>query len=883
MKQKTLALLLTSMVLLFTSNLLAQQFSTAGFFALSNSPRQVENMNPAWRLCKDKNGTLKNEAWKVEYNDQQWGVVSLPNGLEYLPEEASGGINYRGEAWYRKHFVVDNSHKGKRLLLYFEGIMGKSKIWVNGKLVASHFGGFLPIPIDITNAIKIEQENVIAVWADNSDDANYPPGKPQAVLDFAYFGGIYRDCWLISTEKLYITDANQTNKVADGGLFIFYPEVSDKSAKVGIKLNVQNDNLKIAEGIISYELTDQQGIRITNSKEKYLLDKNSNSTFTTSLQVNNPMLWSPDFPHLYHLNIRILDKKGNLIDGYTKKIGIRSIAFNTQQGFVLNGKPFGRKLIGANRHQDYAVVGNALSNSLHWRDAYKLKQAGMDIIRNAHYPQDPAFMDACEALGLLMIENTPGWQFWSDTPIFKQRIYQDIRNIIRRDRNSPSVIMWEPVLNETHYPDDFAKTTHHIVKEEYPYSGNYTVCDNISKGHEYFDIVYTHPLNIFLEREAKEHKSDTSKVRFTREWGDNVDDWNSHNSTSRASRQWGEIPMLIQAIHYANPPYNFTSYDKLYRTPVLHIGGTLWHSFDHQRGYHPDPFYGGMMDAFRRPKYAYYMFQSQSDQVAPMVFIANEMTPFSPEDITVMSNCDEVRLYTKVGDSMRIYKHKPNNKFNEGMPYPIITFNKAWNVMKDKYFARNNMHDSSYIKAEGLRNGKVVATDIKYPSRRPAALRLIIDTATITPMANGSDLVLVVAQIVDDKGVVKRLNNGIVKFEIEGEGMLVGNAQIMANPKPIVWGEAPILVQTTTRAGRIKVKASMLVEGDHTPASTSIEFESLPTDMQMIYSEKDNLLSGKSAVMHMNTQEISDTYRQQVIQSVKEVEQQQEDFGEKHK
>lgn len=119
-------------------------------------------------------------------------------------------------------------------------------------------------------------------------------------------------------------------------------------------------------------------------------------------------------------------------------------------------------LIGANRHQDFAVVGNALSNSLHWRDAKKLRDAGLRVIRNAHYPQDPAFMDACDELGLFVIVNTPGWQFWNDEPIFAQRVYSDIRNMVRRDRNHPSVWMWEPILNETWYPEDFAKNVVNI-------------------------------------------------------------------------------------------------------------------------------------------------------------------------------------------------------------------------------------------------------------------------------------------------------------------------------------------------------------------------------------------------------------------------------------
>ena len=128
----------------------------------------------------------------------------------------------------------------------------------------------------------------------------------------------------------------------------------------------------------------------------------------------------------------------------------------TEKGLVLNGSLFPEKLIGGNRHQDFARLGNAVPNNLQWQDAVKLRKAGMRVIRSAHYPQDPAFMDACDRLGLFVIVATPGWQFWGSGP-FADRVYDDIRQMVRRDRNHPSVMMWEPILNETHYPADFAK------------------------------------------------------------------------------------------------------------------------------------------------------------------------------------------------------------------------------------------------------------------------------------------------------------------------------------------------------------------------------------------------------------------------------------------
>ena len=166
------------------------QYSVAGFYPLEHTGREVYSMNPAWRFYK---GSAP-EAYRVDFDDDNWAVVSLPDGIEYLPTEASGCINYQGEVWYRKHFTPDNSLKGKKLFLHFEAIMGKSKVWINGQLINEHFGGFLPVIADITPYVTFEKENVIAVWADNSDDPSYPPGKAQDVLDFTYCGGIYRDC-----------------------------------------------------------------------------------------------------------------------------------------------------------------------------------------------------------------------------------------------------------------------------------------------------------------------------------------------------------------------------------------------------------------------------------------------------------------------------------------------------------------------------------------------------------------------------------------------------------------------------------------------------------------------------------------------------------------
>ena len=862
------------------------EFSTAGFFRLDNSGREVYSMNPAWRFHK---GAVEGAETK-EFNDKDWTVVSLPDGIEYLPTEASGCINYQGEVWYRKHFTPDAALKGKKLFLHFEAIMGKSKVFVNGKLLTENFGGYLPVIADVTDVLDWNGDNVIAVWADNSDDPSYPPGKAQDVLDYTYFGGIYRDCWLIAHNNVFITDPNYENEVAGGGLFVAFGKVSDALAEVQLKIHVRNATKNPFSGRVEYMLLQPDGTEVARLSDKIQVKAGRATTVSDRMPVKQPMLWTPSTPTLYNLLVRVLDKEGNVIDGYRRRIGIRSIEFKGKDGFYLNGRPYGKPLIGANRHQDFAVVGNAVANSIHWRDARKLKDVGMEIIRNAHCPQDPAFMDACDELGLFVIVNTPGWQFWNDAPEFAQRVYSDIRNVVRRDRNHPSVWLWEPILNETWYPADFAKNTRDIVDAEYPYPYCYSGSDSEARGHENFPVYFAHPAN--MQDASKE--IDPTKTYFTREWGDNVDDWSSHNSPSRVARNWGEQPMRVQAQHYACPYYPVTSYDVLHKQSPQHVGGCLWHSFDHQRGYHPDPFYGGLMDVFRQPKYSYYMFMAQRPAVkndrnagsGPMVYIAHEMTPFSGKDVTVYSNCDEVRLTFNKGGKTYTYKKDKNRP---GMPSPVITFPDVYDFMVDKAFSRTQKQDDVYLLAEGLIDGKVVATHKVVPARRPEKILLWMDNEGTDLKADGSDFVTVVAAVADKNGNIKRLNNYNIRFSIEGEGRLLGGPGVLANPVPVKWGTAPVLVQSTLKPGKIRITASVLFEGSQMPISGELEFESKPSVFPLVYDAADaariplgSASAGQNTASKTDAEREVERLRKELnTLKLKEVERQQSEFGEK--
>jgi beta-galactosidase len=243
------------------------------------------------------------------------GNSNAPHGLELNSTQTSGSNNYQGEAWYRKHFTIPENLENKRLNIHFEAIMGKCKIWLNGELLTTHFGGYLPFNVYISGKIKKGEKNIIAIWADNSDDPNFPPRKPQTRLDFSYFGGIYRDVWLVSTNEAYITNSNNANKIAGGGVFVHYENLSDESVKIIIQTDISNSKSTKNNFNISYVIKDLEGTIVAKKKEKNYIETNTSNQITSTLKLNNPNLWSPKKPYLYNLEISISDSKNEAIDG----------------------------------------------------------------------------------------------------------------------------------------------------------------------------------------------------------------------------------------------------------------------------------------------------------------------------------------------------------------------------------------------------------------------------------------------------------------------------------------------------------------------------------------------------------------------------------------
>ena len=200
-------------------------------------------------------------------------------------------------------------------------------------------------------------------------------------------------------------------------MFVHYENLSEKSVDVFVNVDVNNEGKNMTV-FVQLDLLDSDGKAVASSVKEYQLPKNNAVQTHAQFTVLNPKLWRPDNPQLHDLRVSLKNKRGDVLDTFIKRIGIRTVEMRGQEGFYLNGKPYPQLLIGANRHQDFAHIGHALPNNLHYRDALKLRQTGMRVIRSAHFVQDPAFMDACDELGLLFIATIPGWQFWNKDPIF---------------------------------------------------------------------------------------------------------------------------------------------------------------------------------------------------------------------------------------------------------------------------------------------------------------------------------------------------------------------------------------------------------------------------------------------------------------------------------
>ncbi|HUC82443.1 MAG TPA: glycoside hydrolase family 2 TIM barrel-domain containing protein, partial [Flavisolibacter sp.] len=387
--------------------------------AQPTSPRIVRNYNHGWQFAK---GDTKTGNWQAVTLPHTWNVADV------IDDEPG---YYRGAGWYKKTIVVDEELRSKQLSLYFEGANQVTEVFVNGKKASHHIGGYTGFTVPITSLLK-KGQNELLVKVDNSHNTNIPP----LTADFTFYGGIYRDVFLVATNALHFDQGDGSN-----GVFITTPSVNKEVAKVAMKAVVFNSQNLRQSFVIITSIFDKAKKKIAELRSNATVEVGEKTVIEQSFpSVKNPRLWSPEEPYLYTLQTKIIDKKGAVLDVVTNPLGFRWFSFDAAKGFFLNGSPY--KLIGASRHQDYKGLGNAVPDSLAVQDLVLLKNMGGNFLRVAHYPQDPAVMRACDSLGLLASVEIPIVNEITETDSFYRNCVNMQVEMIRQNFNHPSIIMW---------------------------------------------------------------------------------------------------------------------------------------------------------------------------------------------------------------------------------------------------------------------------------------------------------------------------------------------------------------------------------------------------------------------------------------------------------
>lgn len=737
--------------------------------------QHVEAQNQALAVHPD---TLKQEFNQLSMGN--WEKINLPHTPFVEPLVVLH--QWQGICYYRKILNVSKKEIDKQLWLEFEGAMHLADVWVNGQHLIQHSGGYTPFVVDVTGMLHADRGNEILVRLDNRNNPLIPPGKPLETLDFCYYGGLYRDVNLIVKHPVHITHPIMANEVAGGGIFVTYPYVSKQEAEIKVKTQVSNKvgtqrHLTIRHTLYEWSKKKGRGKKVALVESPLVLAAGTTQHHTQQFTVNNPKLWYPDSPALYVLRTEVMDGR-KVIDCEDTRIGIRRIEMTREKGFVINDKPL--KLEGSNRHQEYPYVGNAISDQAQYRDMYQIRDNGFNTVRLGHYPQDPSVLEACDELGLLVIEPIPGWQFFNKAQGFVDHTYKDIRDLIRRDRNHPSVIMWETTLNESWPPKSWKDQAVRIAHEEFPGDQCYTSGDTY--GYDGFDVCYND------WKEGYNRPNTTSKPGFIREYYDY--EFGGHYSTTRVTRGDGDYALMQNAW---NAQWSHNRYRAYYPWT---IGGAVWSMYDYNRGCCDNICYSGLADLFRLPKFGLLYFRTQMKEgtftpAGPMtyeVFINSHWLEGSSDTLQVYGNVDEVKLqlngrviarqYPDDKPSTSEYVSRPDGGNAENIDFPPFTFfNVNW--------------ERGELKAIGYKDGKAVAEHVV---RTPGA----VEAMDITYFESGvsascRDLLIVYVNLKDLQGTgCFGENNREVKLEVLQGGELRGPATIKAEA-----GVASFLVATT--------------------------------------------------------------------------------------
>ncbi len=681
--------------------------------------------------------TFIDSSWRKLNLPHDW-VVELPFANSTSDDVESHGYKPVGGlfpqtsiGWYRKHFSIPLSDSGHRFQIQFDGIFRDAMIWVNGFFVGNNKSGYMGCAYDITDFINFHKENIITVRVDATQYEGW----------FYEGAGIYRHVWL--------NEYNNTH-IATDGVFVF-SDVKGKNATINIQSTIQNQNNVSSNNIISSYITDRDGNIVGKSIPQTIsISNNETKTITQKIIVTNPKLWSVDDPYLYRA-IVLIKNNNNIIDSEKIRFGIRTINA-TDSGLFVNGKYF--KIHGMCNHQDAAGVGSALPDYLQYYRVRMLKQMGVNAYRTSHNPPAPELLDACDSLGMLVLDEN---RLLNSSDEYMSQF----ERLIKRDRNRPSVFMWsigneEFAIETTSYGKRIAETF--IAKEkELDPTRTCTFANDV--GNVFTGVNEVIPVRGFNYREQfvqAYHKEHPLQPLMGTEMGSTV--------TTRGIYVKDTVHAYVPDEDTTHPWWSSTaeSWWKMCAPYNWYMGGFVWTGFDY-RG-EPTPYawpninsHFGVLDVCGFPKNISYYYKSWwSDfdvlQVSPHWNPAISGTGWGwkegqPIDVWVNSNADNVELFLN-GKSLG-KKDMPRNSHLE------------WQVN----------YEPGTLTAIGYRNGRKLFAEVE-TSDKPNTV--VVTPYKTTMLADGKDVSVLNISVVDKNGIEVPDANNLIHFSVSGDAKIIG-------------------------------------------------------------------------------------------------------------
>lgn len=743
--------------------------------------REVLNFNTGWKFTDQDLEECREEG----YDDSKLPEVCLPHSNRTFGHHYFSERSYRFVSWYRRPFYLGKEHAGKRVRVEFEGVMTVATVFVNGTEVCEHKGGYTGFACDITSAVRPGERNLLAVRVDSRERKDVPPEGGN--VDYMQFGGIYRNVRMTILDPLYLED-----------LFVI-PEITGHSeAGIQIQIELQNLHDREREFRLVTRLTDAEGRKLSEQESQGTIAPQVATKLTVSHVLADPRLWQPEDPYLYTVEAELACGTGGF-DALSRRFGVRKVEFRKDGRFYLNDQPM--KLRGLDRHQVFPYLGAAMPDRVQRKDADILRyELGLNFMRSSHYPPAPAFLERCDEIGLLVFEEIPGWVFVGDEE-WRALAKRNLEEMILRDRNHPSVILWGVRINESFDDHDLYVQTNaiaHQLDPTRPTGGVRYFFDS-----EFLEDVFT--VNDFEDNRAGRLHIPAHVPALVTEYMGHMYPTRSYDPEERII-QHAQLHAKIQSCQYGIPNLS---------------GACGWCAFDYYTtavfGSGDHICYHGVCDVFRLPKFAAHFYRSQMDpKLGVELFIARYMTPeFNDcgDSLTVFSNCERVELYV---DGESFDSQAPDSAKYPNLPHPPFTFAGIQASWKDK---RTTKQEAIYhwnpmawavarwlgrmitrIEAVGFIDGKEVARHAIEMFGEASKVSVEADDREL--VADGTDCTRLVVKILDDKGQSLPLAHNPVSFEVSGPGTIVGD-----NPLSLERGMGAVYLRAGAKPGTITVTA----------------------------------------------------------------------------